>query len=120
MKEHEWILRVTSRFYDKAKNDILIGYHFRNIKDFDTHIPRIASFWDFQILGKTIRDFGGPYDVMGLHFPLGIKRGELDRWLLLLRKTLDEETPSEFNELKEKWLERLNFFNGVFSRFLGI
>ncbi|MGE3609782.1 MAG: hypothetical protein AB7I27_09380 [Bacteriovoracaceae bacterium] len=120
MKEEDWILHIVSKFYDKAKNDILIGYHFRNIQDFDEHIPRIASFWDFQLLGKTSRDFGNPFDVMGAHSPLGIKRGELDRWLLLLRRTLDEQTPEDFLPLKQKWLERLNFFNGVFSRFFGL
>jgi truncated hemoglobin YjbI len=121
MTERDWILHVVHAFYQKAKDDVLIGYHFRIIKDFDTHIPRIATFWDLQLLGSTLRPFTEPFDVMKVHIPLQIKRGELGRWLLLFRKTLDEETASrpEFTALKELWLTRLKFFEGVFLRFFG-
>lgn len=121
MNEKEWIFTVVDSFYEKAKNDILIGYHFRNIKDFETHIPRIAAFWELQILGKTERPLEKPFDVLKAHVPLNIKRGELGRWLLLFRKTMDEETLKrpEFKELKSLWLTRLEFFEGVFLRFFS-
>lgn len=121
MKETEWIIKVVDAFYQKAKTDVLIGYHFRIISDFDTHIPRIATFWELQLLGSTQRTLTEPFDVMKVHIPLKIKRGELGRWLLLFKKTLDEETKihPEFSELKELWLIRLTFFEGVFSRFFG-
>lgn len=121
MKETEWIFKVVDSFYQKAKTDVLIGYHFRIISDFETHIPRIATFWELQLLGTTQRKLTEPFDVMKVHIPLNIKRGELGRWLLLFKKTLDEETKNhpEFNELKELWLTRLTFFEGVFSRFFG-
>lgn len=122
MNKHEWILEVVNRFYDKAKFDVIIGYHFRNIKDFDEHIPRIASFWDLQLLGKTERKIEDPFDVMNLHLQLGIKRGELGRWLVLFRKTLTEqiENHPEMKFLKDAWEERLIVFEGIFSRFLGL
>lgn len=122
MNKEEWILQVITHFYDKAKTDILIGYHFRVVKDFDTHIPRIAAFWDMQLLGKTNRNFGEPFDVMKVHTPMGIKRGEVGRWLVLLKKTLDEnvKTHPEFSELKDLWLKRLDFFEGVFLKFFGL
>lgn len=116
MNDEDWIFSVVNSFYDKAKIDILIGYHFRNIKDFDEHIPRIAAFWDMQLLGKTRRNFGEPFDVMKVHVPLGIKKGELGRWLLLFRKTLNEAEP---NHLKDEWEKRLKIFEGIFSRFFG-
>lgn len=121
MNDDDWILEVVNSFYDKAKTDILIGYHFRVIEDFDEHIPRIASFWDLQLLGKTNRAIKSPFDVLNLHLKMGIHRGELGRWLLLFRKTLDEKTLNhpEMTTLKEKWLERLIVFEGIFSRFLG-
>lgn len=121
MTPQDWIFQVVSRFYDKAKTDVLIGYHFRVIKDFDSHIPRIASFWDMQLLGKTEREISEPFDVMNIHQKMGIHRGEVGRWLLLFRKTLDEEIAlhPEFSDLKELWLKRLEFFEGVFLRFLG-
>jgi truncated hemoglobin YjbI len=121
MSENEWIFQVVHSFYDKAKSDILIGYHFRNIADFETHIPRIATFWELQLLGTTQRSLEKPFDVMKVHDPLNIKRGELGRWLLLFKKTLDEEEIKhpEFREFKALWLTKLDFFEGVFLRFFG-
>jgi hemoglobin len=122
MTGSEWIFHVVTSFYDKAKTDILIGYHFRNIHDFDQHIPRIAAFWELQLLGSTKREYGAPFDVMKAHVPLGIKRGELGRWLLLFRKTLSDEIKEypEMIELREQWEQKLVFFEGVFLRFFGL
>jgi truncated hemoglobin YjbI len=122
MSDNDWILKVVNAFYAKAKSDILIGYHFRNVEDFDTHIPRIATFWEMQLLGKASRELNAPFDVMKAHIPLGIKRGELGRWLLLFRKTLDEEMAShpEMDLLKKEWDRRIEIFEGVFLRFFGL
>ena len=121
MTQNEWIYSVVESFYDKAKTDILIGYHFRIITDFDEHIPRIVTFWDLQLLGKASRPLTKPFDIMKLHVPLGIKRGELGRWLVLFRKTLDEQTAlhPEMQDLKEEWLVKLVDFEGKFLRFFG-
>ena len=121
MTPEDWIFTVVSSFYDKVRDDVLIGYHFRNIKDFDEHIPRIASFWDLQLLGKTDREITEPFDVIRVHIPLGIKRGELGRWLLLFRKTLDTQAAAapKFSELKGNWETKLKIFEGIFSRFFG-
>jgi hemoglobin len=120
MNQNEWILKVVQSFYDKARVDVLIGYHFRNIKDVDEHIPRIATFWDMQLLGKASRPISHPFDVINLHIPLSIKRGELGRWLVLFRKTLNEEVTPEMEELKALWEERLTVFEGIFLRFFGL
>jgi truncated hemoglobin YjbI len=122
MTQAEWILKVVESFYLKAKTDILIGYHFRIISDFDEHIPRIAAFWDLQLLGKTSQKISPPFDVMNLHLALGIKRGEIGRWLVLFRKTLEEETTAhpEMESLKHSWEEKLLQFEGIFLRFLGL
>lgn len=117
MTSEELILKTVQAFYDKAKTDILIGYHFRIIEDFETHIPRIASFWDLQLLGSTKRPLSAPFDLVKLHTPLNIKRGELGRWLLLFKKTLDEQGMPE--ELKKSWLEKLDIFERIFLKFLG-
>lgn len=122
MTDHEWIFQVVSSFYDKAKSDVLIGYHFRNIQDFDEHIPRIAAFWELQLLGKTERNLSHPFDVAKLHIALGIHRGELGRWLVLFRKTLEELVARvpEKKALSRAWEERLRNFEGIFLRFLGL
>jgi truncated hemoglobin YjbI len=120
MTDNEWIFQVVDSFYQKAKTDVLIGYHFRVITDFDSHIPRIATFWEMQLLGKTSRKVTEPFDMMNVHLPLLIKPGELGRWLILFRKTLDEKVNEhpEFLKLRETWEERLQTFEGIFKRFL--
>ncbi len=119
MNQNELIFKIVSSFYEKAKNDILIGYHFRNISDFETHIPRIASFWEIQLLGQTDKLISPPFNILNAHTPLNIKRGELGRWLVLFRKTLNEETSLTI-ELRQEWLDKLTFFEGIFLRTFGL
>lgn len=122
MTKQEWILKVIESFYDKAKTDVLIGYHFRIIEDFESHIPRIVAFWELQLLGQSEREISGSFDIVKVHLPLGIKKGELGRWIVLFRKTLDEKTSQypEMKDLKELWITKIQFFEGIFSRFLGL
>ena len=119
MNEGLLIQEIVRAFYEKAKDDVLIGYHFRNIQNFDEHIPRIIAFWEIQLLGKTQQEISIPFDVLKAHVPLSIKKGELGRWLLLFRKTIDEKTlhHSEFSELNQKWKLKLTFFEEKFLRF---
>jgi truncated hemoglobin YjbI len=122
MSAEDWIFSVVDAFYQRARTDVLIGYHFRVIEDFESHIPRIAAFWEIQLLGQTPRDYGGPFDVLNLHRPLMIKPGELNRWLLLFRRTKEEALKAhpQFSSLSDLWEERLRFFEGVFLRTLGL
>ncbi len=120
MSESQWILSIITSFYDKAKSDILIGYHFRFIKDFDEHIPRIAIFWEQQLLTTTHQKVVPPFDMIKAHMPLGIKRGEIGRWLVLFRKTLTEKSDPQFEGLATLWNERLTLFEGIFLRFLRL
>lgn len=115
MNEQDWILKNVQEFYDIARDDILIGYHFRNIKDFESHIPRIAIFWEIQLLGKYDQKIDPPFDMISAHMPLGIKRGEIGRWLLLFRKILNKNT-HEFPDLSLLWEEKLQFFEKIFLR----
>lgn len=122
MTNEEWIYQVVDSFYQKARHDVLIGYHFRNIKDFDHHIPRIAAFWDLQLLGSTKKTLHAPFDLFNLHNVLGLKRGELGRWMVLFKQSLEHELElhPEFEAMGVLWNERLNFFQVKFSRLFGI
>jgi hypothetical protein len=114
----QFISVVVRSFYNEAKNDILIGYHFRNIPDFEDHIPRIIAFWEIQLLGKSSSKISPPFDVINVHVPLGIKKGELGRWIVLFKKSLSlqSEKYPQMNELELKWEERLDQFEKIFSR----
>ena len=122
MNENKWIFNVVSSFYDKAKDDILIGYHFRNIPDFEEHIPRIVVFWELQLLGKSSEKVSKPFDLIKAHLPLGIKKGELGRWIVLFKKSLETELEKypEMEELKKRWEDRLENFQNIFSRSFGL
>jgi len=104
------IQRVVHKFYDKAKVDILIGYHFRHIQDFDSHIPRIVHFWEIQLLGAPLTM--QPFDLISAHKPLGIKVGEVNRWVKLFIETLEEENVEQ--DLKDKWLQKVELFREKF------
>jgi truncated hemoglobin YjbI len=104
------IERVVRSFYEKAKSDILIGYHFRHIHDFDTHIPRIIHFWEIQLLGASLTM--EPFDLIGAHKALGIKVGEVNRWVKLFLETMDEEKIDP--DLKTQWSEKTLLFRDRF------
>ena len=106
------ISRVVHRFYEKARTDILIGYHFRRIEDFDAHIPRIIHFWEIQLQGAPLR--AAPFDLIKAHMPLGIKVGEVNRWVKLFIETIEAEQidPS----LETDWKQKVALFQ---QRFLS-
>jgi hemoglobin len=117
MSTENIISNVVESFYAKARADILLGYQFAKIKDFETHIPRIIAFWEIQLLGKTDKEITSPFDLMNSHRPLNIKRGELDRWVILFQNTL-KECEVETN-LQVEWLKRIGYFREKLSRLLG-
>lgn len=112
------ILALIENFYAKAKIDFMIGYHFRNITDFDTHIPHIADFWHLQLNGK-LNNPEAKFNVLNKHVPLGIKKGELNRWVVLFFETLDEDlmkNPSH-EEIISDWKNKVEHFKQKFLSF---
>lgn len=113
-QEQLFIQTVVANFYSKANTDILIGYHFRFIEDFSTHLPRIEAFWRNQILGEAFTEIP-PLDLIAAHIPLKIKSGEINRWIFLFEQTLNEVPEKEETKvLKIKWLDKLQHFKKVF------
>ena len=116
----EIINKVISDFYDLARNDFLIGYHFRHIDDFEAHIPKIQRFWYLILLDltelerKEIIRQGIPKNVIQSHVYLKIKKGEIGRWVLLFKQILNEyrhQSPvfiglweSEINKFNERFV----------------
>jgi truncated hemoglobin YjbI len=114
---YEDILKLVTEFYQLATNDFLIGYHFRVIQDFDTHVPRIASFWENQVSNHVTHPEHFPFRMMAKHFPLKIKQGELDRWVLLFFEVLDREKQKNPQHEKslELWKEKILFIKEKFQ-----
>lgn len=112
MISYPTILNIIEEFYQKATFDFMIGYHFRKIADFETHIPRIAVFWELQLTGKTEKRHELPFNLIAVHKPLGIKKGELGRWVVLFKETLQENVKhgKVSAEQASVWIEKVNFF----------
>lgn len=96
----EFIKTVVYNFYEKASSDILIGHQFRKIamkmgsdpltppmESFKFHLPRIEEFWVTQLLGIPPMK---PFDLINKHHYLMIRKGELDRWVVLLKEVIKE------------------------------
>jgi truncated hemoglobin YjbI len=122
---------VVETFYQKALNDVLIGYHFSKFQDKDIlhhHLERITTFWEMQLTGQSsVALSGKPFQLLFTHLQLAIKKGELGRWVVLFHQTLDEleqEMKSEGADLKEleniqliikEWKKRIQFFEERFK-----
>jgi len=123
----EAIEKIVTEFYEKATTDFLIGYHFRKIattegKDplsppieaFSDHIPRITTFWEIQLTGKTDQEFA-PFDLMTIHKNLSIRKGEVGRWMLLFKEVLESHRTNE-KSLVENWEDKLADFEEKFLK----
>ena len=84
------INQVILDFYGVAMKDILIGYHFRHIDNFDGHILRITQFWNLQLNGVIDDKSHLPFNFIELHRALKVNKGEIFRWLKLFRDTLNQ------------------------------
>lgn len=106
------ILEIIESFYDIVKKDVMIGYHFRFIEDFETHIPRIADFWNLQLNGELKDKSNLPFDILATHTGIGIKRAEIGRWLMLFEMNL--QTFLNHKKVTQKdvdlWNEKIEIF----------
>jgi len=114
------ILEIVTSFYDKANYDILIGYHFRVIDDFDTHLPRIAYFWQLQLTGNIDDRSELPFEIIPKHLALKINLGEVHRWVILFTNTLDEFVDADKISLEDKseWLRKVDIFRDKIIKML--
>lgn len=121
----EKIKKIVDDFYRLATVDVMIGYHFRKIREkdgehplkppldaFSKHLPRIAHFWEVQLLGERLQ--GERFDLIHVHRELGILPGELGRWLTLFRQVLNEYDQEDL--FIKNWLEKLDHFEMIFKR----
>ncbi len=125
MSNSNQIHSVVTSFYTKAITDPIIGFHFRKIQAFQGsdplkppieafahHIPRIVNFWRMQLLEeKNLEEV--PFNLLKTHEYLGLRRGQIDRWLLLFIETINESDCTE--EFKETWQLKARHFRSKFS-----
>lgn len=102
-----YIQKIVEDFYTKAVSDPIIGFHFRKIQEFEGdnplkppmeafshHIPRIVNFWRMQLLGEMGLE-QEPFNLLKAHDYLGVKKAQVNRWLMIFNETLDESSGDE-------------------------
>lgn len=113
------LLKIIEGFYEYAKADVMIGYHFRFIEDFDTHIPKIADFWNLQVNGVMENRSHLPFHLIEKHKALGIKSAEVGRWMVLFEKNLNEQVSQNIvsKEQAEELMTKVNHFKDKLMEF---
>ena len=92
IEDRKDIRLLVEHFYQKVKEDGLIGDIFNNVLFFswDTHIPIMIDFWETLLLDKA--SYKG--NTMRVHIELDKKHplspGHFERWKKLFFETLDE------------------------------
>lgn len=79
---------VVRAFYRKLLRHPQLSPFFQHIEDFSEHEQRIVDFWWVSMGGKLQQP--PKIDMIGKHFPLGIKDEDLQLWLALFSETLAE------------------------------
>lgn len=85
---YDEIRSVVQSFYIKLMKHPDLGVFFDHIDDFAEHEKRIVDFWWMSMGGKLEQP--PKIDMIGKHFPLGIKESHLQQWLALFSETLGE------------------------------
>lgn len=104
------ILEIIEKFYQVAIDDILIGFHFRHIKDFSTHIPHIVDFWETQLYAKPRKQNAKNFQFIEVHIPLKITKGQTHRWLFLFKENLTQYLEKKLitSEQHQHWLQKID------------
>jgi hemoglobin len=76
---------LVDRFYEQVRNDAMLAPHFRHV-DWEKHLPIMYSFWSSAILGEQSYR-GNPFE---RHLHLAIGKEHFEAWLLLFKKTVDD------------------------------
>ena len=108
----ELILDIIQSFYDTVKKDVMIGYHFRFIEDFESHIPRIADFWNLQLNGEVKDRTNLPFKLIEIHKDKGIKSAEMGRWIHLFEKNLENfvQSGEVSSHQRDIFITKINHF----------
>lgn len=86
------IQHLVNSFYEKVKDDILIGPLFTDVAqtNWAVHLPKMYDFWEVIVFGRGSFK-GNPMMVhKQLHNKIKLKQAHFDRWLSLFYTTVDE------------------------------
>lgn len=92
ISSYDDMFNIVDQFYKQLMTDPIIGFFFTDIVqlDLDEHIPKVARFWAFQILGEKIYR-GNVFEVHSqLHRKAALTEDHFHRWVFILKSTIDK------------------------------
>ena len=85
------IKRLVDTFYAQVQSDMIIGPIFNTVMgvDWDVHLPKMYSFWEFALLGTTIFK-GNPMKAhKTINAKVSLTSVHFERWISLWNSTID-------------------------------
>lgn len=100
IRSREDIELLVNSFYDKVREDDVIGYIFQQIigNDWSHHLPVMYSFWETVLLTKASYTGNPVKKHIEIDKKLPLQQEHYDRWLQLWHKTLDSLFAGEVAE----------------------
>lgn len=96
----EDIETLVNTFYDRVKQDQVIGFFFNDIAqtNWETHLPKMYQFWR-ALLFADVKFEGNP---VGAHIPINaevpIEARHFEHWVSLWHQTIDDLFVGEIAE----------------------
>lgn len=91
IEHYDDLFTIVTVFYEQLLVDPIIGFFFTDIVQLDLtkHLPKIAGFWAFMLLGDQ-RYRGNVFEVhRQLHLKAAMTPDHFHRWLFILHHTID-------------------------------
>jgi hemoglobin len=105
IKNREDIEQLINAFYDKVKQDDVIGFIFNDVAkvNWQKHLPVMYDFWE-NIIFFSNKYSGNPMAVhMHLNQLVPLSKEHFERWISLFTETVDELFEGSYASLtKEK------------------
>src|SRR3954466_15367232 len=92
IRDKQDIIQLVNTFYDKVKQDGVIGHFFTEViqVDWDKHLPKLYNFWD-NVVFYTNNYTGNPMQVHKNIYAIQAFTGaDFKQWYQLFAATVDE------------------------------
>ncbi len=95
---------LINSFYDKVKEDKIIGYFFSEVinVDWEKHLPTMYNFWESIIFGTPVYEGNPMRPHMSLHEKSPMESRHFEQWLKLFTSTVDEHFSGEKAEFTKQ------------------
>src|SRR3954469_20253358 len=92
IQDKQDIIRIVNTFYDKVKQDAVIGHFFTEVMqvNWEKHLPKMYNFWD-NVVFYTNNYSGNPMQVhKNIHALQAFTAADFKQWFKLFVATVDE------------------------------